>query len=371
MKILSINRGSSSIKCSLYEFCEFPTSFVAPIWEHKIEWKNVGDPDAIKKQFEKLFKDKKIDCIGHRVVHGGKKYQESVLIDSQVKKEIKKLGLLAPLHNLADLEGIEILEKFFVNVPQVAVFDTAFHHTLPSYATVYPGPYRWVSEGMQRYGFHGISFQYCTRRAGEILGKTESKMVICHLGSGASLCAVKEGKSIDTTMGFTPLEGLMMDTRSGSIDPGLLLYLAKTMGVEELSKELYEKSGLLGLSGVSSDMRDVLEHASKGDKKAQLAIDVYVHRLTSMIGSMVAALGGMDTLVFTAGIGENAALIREKVCAQLSFLGISLEKNPSHSSQDLLLSSPSSKVKVLLIHTQEAFEIARECWKIQNLNTRN
>ena len=190
-------------------------------------------------------------------------------------------------------------------------------------------------------------------------------MVICHLGSGASLCAIENGKSIDTTMGFTPLEGLMMDTRSGSVDPGILLYLLKEKGrtVEELAVELYEKSGLLALSGVSSDMRDILKEAQARSPRALLAIGVYVHRLTSMIGSMVASLGGMDTLVFTAGIGENASLIREQVCNRLSFLGVDLAQHPTYSSTDRTISSTSSTVRVLVIHTQEAFEIARECWR--------
>jgi acetate kinase len=264
---------------------------------------------------------------------------------------------------LADLEGIEILQQLFPKIPQVAVFDTAFHHTLPASASVYPGPYEWVKEGIQRYGFHGISFQYCTRRASAILGKVPEKMVICHLGSGASLCAVKNGKSVDTTMGFTPLEGLMMDTRSGTVDPGILLYLLKKKTLKELSQELYEKSGLLGLSGVSSDMRDVLEKAAQSNKQASLAIDVYIHRLVSSIGSMIATLSGIDALVFTAGIGENAPLIRERVCSQFSFLGVHLSQQQP-TSEDRVLSSPDAKVKVLLIHTKEAFEIARECLQI-------
>ncbi len=324
MKILSLNRGSSSIKCSLYELDSFPDQFVEPIWEDKIE-----DKELTKEMFPK----EKIDCIGHRIVHGGEKYTKSVLIDSDVKEEIKKLGSLAPLHNLADLEGIEMLEKLFPGVPQVAVFDTAFHHTLPPEAYTYPGPYEWVAQGIRKYGFHGISFQYCTRVVGH------GKVVICHLGSGASLCALKDGKSIDTTMGFTPLDGLMMDTRSGSVDPGILLHLLKSKTPEELSKELYEKSGLLGVSGISSDMRDILKSDSA---RARLTLDVYIHRLCSCIGSMVAALGGLDVLVFTGGIGENSEEIREEVVSRLSFL------------------SP----KVLTVHTQEEFEIARECYGV-------
>jgi len=310
-----------------------------------------------------LLSSQEIDCIGHRIVHSGKKYEESVPIDANVKKEIRNLADLAPLHNLAALERIEILEKLFSDKPQITVFDTAFHHTLPEAARIYPVPCEWFKMGIQRFGFRRTSFQYCSKRAAELLGKEPHRMVICHLGSGASLCAAKNGKSVDTTMGLTPLEGLMMDKRSGSIDPGLLLYLLQKKGktVEELSGELYEKSGLLGLSGISSNMRDVMKKASEGDNRAQLAIDVYVHRLTSMVGSMVASLEGIDVLIFTSGIGENASLISEEVCQCLLFLGIHVSSHHQSTSVDSAISSPDSKIEVLVIHTQKAFEIAREC----------
>lgn len=368
MKILVLNRGSSSIKCCVYEFSCFPDQLQNPIWETKIEWKNI-DKDSSEKLREKFlssFANQSIDCIGHRIVHGGKKYQHSVRINQDVKNEIRRLSSLAPLHNRADLEGVEILERMFPGIPQIAVFDTAFHHTLSESVTTYPGPYEWLEMGIRRYGFHGTSFQYCTRRSQEILAKDPGRMVICHLGSGASLCAVKDGKSIDTTMGFTPLEGLMMDTRSGTVDPGILLHLLENeeKTVATLRTELYEKSGLFGLSGKSSDMRDVLQSADAGDSRSLLAIDVYVQRLSTMIGSMVVSLGGMDTLVFTAGIGENAPAIRKRVCDRLSFLGVDLEEKKPKS--DGILSSSHSSIKVLLIHTQEAFEIARECWKTLN-----
>lgn len=364
MNILVLNRGSSTIKCSIYDFSTLPLHAIEPIWEETIEWKNTSDNKSSK--IRQLLSGKKIDCIGHRIVHGGKKYQKSIIIDSELKKEIAHLSTLAPLHNLADLEGIEILEKLYPRIPQIAVFDTAFHRTLPRSAAIYPGPYQWFEEGIQRYGFHGISFQYCTERAREMLGKIPDKMVICHLGSGASLCAVKNGKSIDTTMGFTPLEGLMMDTRSGTIDPGILLYLLKEQKKtpEELSQILYEKSGLLGLSGISSDMRDILEKASLGNLRALMTIEVYVHRLASLIGSMIVSLGGLDTLIFTAGIGENASLIRQNICSRLSFIGVNLVDNKTKEDADL--SAPHSKVKILLIHTKEAFEIAKESFKILN-----
>lgn len=367
MKILVLNRGSSSVKCYLYELERIPDQPIAPLWERKIEWKNIGNADSIQQALVKMLAGQKIDCIGHRIVHGGKKYKTSVFINSEVKNDIRNLAELAPLHNLADLEGIEILEKLYPGIPQVAVFDTAFHHTLPKSAAIYPGPYEWVEKGIQRYGFHGTSFQYCSRRAQWLIREPVSKMVVCHLGSGASLCAISNGKSVDTTMGLTPLEGLMMDTRSGTVDPGILLYLLKKMTPDQLGKVLYEQSGLLGLSGVSSDMRDILEKGDQGNERAQLSIDVYVHRLASMIGSMAVSLGGIEALIFTAGIGENSSLIREKVCERLFFLGVHLSKQQNNQREDLLISSPDSKVKVLVIHTQEAFEIARECMQIDTL----
>ena len=353
MRILVINRGSSSLKSSLYDLKSSPSQFIPPIWEAQTS-------EGITVE-QLLHSCPKIDAIGHRVVHGGPYYKEAVFIDDEVKKNIRSLADLAPLHNLADLEGIETAQKLFKGTPQLALFDTAFHHTLPEPATVYPGPYAWAESGIRRYGFHGISYQYCSRKAAELLNRDlhSLKMVICHLGSGASLCAIKNGKSIDTTMGMTPLEGLMMDTRSGSVDPGILLYLLSKKGYSphKLSEELYKKSGLLGLSGFSSDMRDILEKASQGD--------VYIHRLNSQIGSMAASLKGMDALIFTAGIGENAPLVRKRVCNDLSFLGLSLDetKNEKRDSTDRLLSTSDSPLKILLIHTQEAFEIARQCWK--------
>lgn len=335
MNIFVLNRGSSTIKCSLYR-------------DEKLLWNEVIEGN----EFEQLLKSlpEKPDLIGHRIVHGGKWFSDSVLITPEVKKKIKALSELAPLHNRTELEGIELLEKYFPKIPQVAVFDTAFHHTLPKSAQVYPIPYHWYEEGIRRYGFHGISYQYCTRRASELI-KTPSKMVICHLGAGASLCAVKDGKSIDTTMGYTPLEGLMMDTRCGSIDPGIILHFLKKKSLAEVTKELYYESGVLGLNGSLKDT-------------ASLAFEVYLHRLNSLIGSMVASLQGLDALVFTAGIGEHAKELREHVCKNFSFLGIELGHN-QNEEKDTILSSPHSKVKVLLIHTQEALEIARECLKIR------
>lgn len=400
MKIFILNRGSSSIKCILYDFKSDPHHTEDPLWEAHLQWKNSfekpsltiknkkGDEysevikekttgEALKHAVDFLFQGKtavlstldEINVIGHRIVHGGKYFHESVTITAEVKEKIRLLSELAPLHNLSELEGIEILEQLFKNTPQIAVFDTAFHHTLPKAAQIYPGPYKWYEEGIQRYGFHGISFQYCSKRGAEILNRDLSslRMVICHLGSGASLCAIKEGKSIDTTMGFTPLDGLMMDTRSGSIDPGIILHFLerKKKTLEELSHELYNESGLLGISGISSDMRDIIEKSLEGNTRAAIALDIYLHRLKALIGAMIAALQGIDVLIFTAGIGENASLLRERVCETFSFLEMKLDKtrNNQISSEDRELSTADSKTKVLLIHAQEAFEIACECWE--------
>lgn len=396
MNIFVLNRGSSSIKGYLYAFDNTPHPSIPPQWEAHLQWKNSFDAptltinsargtqhletleeknagQALKHLMHCLTEGesplKNIDCIGHRIVHGGQHFSGSVPVTPEVKGKIRQCAELAPLHNIPELEGIEILEQLFPKTPQIAVFDTAFHHTLPKAARIYPGPYSWYEEGIVRYGFHGISFQYCCRRSAEILqcGLESLKIVICHLGSGASLCAIREGKSLDTTMGFTPLDGLMMDTRSGSIDPGILLYLLekKKHRPEELSRMLYKESGLLGISGISSDMRDILEKNASGNPRAALALDIYLHRLRALIGAMVASLGGIDVLVFTAGIGENAPLLRERVCETFAFLGLKLdrEQNQQPSLEDQVLSAAGSRVKVLLIHTKEAFEIASECWK--------
>jgi len=338
VKVLTLNCGSSSIKYALFE-------------DEKLLWKK----EAKKLSELKDLPEEPIDAIGHRIVHGGKEFTQSVLITDEVLKKLKKLCDLAPLHMELELEGIKKLQKVYRKAKHVAVFDTAFHRTLPEKAKVFPGPYSWFEEGIERFGFHGMSFQYCAKKAVEILGK-DGKMVICHLGSGASLCSVKEGKSIDTTMGMTPLDGLMMDTRSGSLDPGVLLYLLeKKMSLKELTKVLYEGSGLLGVSGISGDMREILAKKDS-EKRAGLAWDVYLHRLCSCIGSMMTSLQGMDALVFTGGIGENAALLRKCVCEHFGFLGVKLDE----TKEDGVLSAPDSKISVLLIHTNEELEIARE-----------
>ncbi len=343
MKILVLNRGSSTIKCSLYE--NFSGSFIHP---------------SSETTYLPTKKIEGVQAIGHRIVHGGNHFTKSTLIDDDVKYKIESFAKLAPLHNLTELEDINKMERLFPGIPQIAVFDTAFHHTLPEFAYVYPGPYNWLQKGIRRYGFHGISFQYCARRACELLNRDQEglKLVICHLGAGASLCAVKDGMSIDTTMGFTALEGLMMDTRSGTIDPGILLELLESKSIKELTHDLYYESGLLGISGIPGGMQAILTDPSP---RAKLALDIYIHRLISLIGSMIASLGGIDALIFTAGIGENVPIIRERVSEAFSFLGLTLEKN-TNSPNDQILSSPRSVVKTLIIHTKESFEIAKDCF---------
>ncbi|TAF98671.1 MAG: acetate/propionate family kinase, partial [Oscillatoriales cyanobacterium] len=272
-------------------------------------------------------------------------------------------------HNPINLEGIEAVEKILKNVPQVAVFDTAFHSQLPPAAFVYPGPYEWLEEGIRRYGFHGISHQYCARRAAEILNRDSAdlRLISCHLGNGCSLAAVRDGRSVDTTMGFTPLDGLMMGSRSGSIDPGIIIHLLRRshFTAEELDNILNRNSGLKGISGVSSDMRLVAEAIANGNSRAQLALDIYIHRLRAGIGAMLASLGGLDALIFTAGVGENSAAVRAAVCEVFGFIGLRLdgEKN-LNSPIDDDVAAVDSAVRVLVIHTQEDWEIARECWDI-------
>lgn len=355
--IFVINAGSSSSKCALYESsslkCIWKKSFEAPLHKEKLE------------ELLRTLPSKDLQGIGHRVVHGGMHFHKTVHITAQVKEELETVSELAPLHNLSSLEGISLAEKIFPHVPNFAVFDTAFHHTLPEEVATYPLPYVWRSKGIKRYGFHGISFAYCLSRLPSVLKQNikELKILLCHLGSGASLCAVRDGKSIDTTMGMTPLEGLMMATRSGTIDPGLLLYLlGQGHSKEELENMINHNSGLLGISNLSGDMRLILEN-KETHPQAQLAYAMFIHRLRSFMGQMIASLQGLDVIVFTGGIGEHCPEVREQGCDAFSFLGLELdrEKNFSVSKDEREISTPLSKVKALVISTQEDFEIAREC----------
>jgi acetate kinase len=404
MKILVLNSGSSSQKSCLYDVRNaLPEHPPEPAWEGKIEWdgdhadlqarnsqgaqlqdrvKVSSRSHAISQLLDTLWTGNvravtapsEIDVVGHRVVHGGQELKEPVCITPDVKAAIARMSVFAPLHNRAEMEGIEIIEKRMGSVLQVAVFDTGFHSTLPEAAAVYPGPFEWLVQGIRRYGFHGINHQYCAGRTAQLLGKElESlKIVSCHLGNGCSLAAIREGRSIDTTMGFTPLEGLMMGTRAGSVDPGILTYLMRDgkYNGEQLDALLNTKSGLLGISGISSDMRQIVAAMKDGNARAKLAFDIFVHRLQTGIGAMAAALGGIDALIFTAGIGENSAEVRAAACSNLGFLGVKLEdaKNKELSS-DQDTSAPESAVRVLVVRAQEDWAIARDCWKLASAKT--
>jgi acetate kinase len=399
MKILVLNSGSSSQKSCLYEISgalpEYPQN---PVWEAKIEWDGETADIQIKKSkdtatnnrasvasrreaLDQLFhslwegdapaveKPSDIHIVGHRIVHGGEKFEEPVIVTDEVKQAISSLAAFAPLHNRAELQGIEIIERLLEGVPQVAVFDTAFHRRLPRAAAVYPGPYEWFEQGIRRYGFHGINHQYCAQRAAQLLGKPldSLRLISCHLGNGCSLAAIDRGRSVDTTMGFTPLEGLMMGTRSGSVDPGILTYLMREKAIsgQGLDSMLNKESGLLGISGVSSDMREILKARNSRNDRAQLAFEIFVHRLRSGIGAMAASLHGLDALIFTAGIGENSPEVREAACMGFEFLNLQLDTiRNSHSPVDQDISKRDSAVRVLVIRAQEDWAIARECWRI-------
>jgi acetate kinase len=401
MKILVLNSGSSSQKSALFEIEPSASSDpVAPLWEGKLEWdgksetltirniqsKSVRDTAEIRAESRQARVEKmlqhlcsgptavlstfaEIAAAGHRIVHGGPQLTEPALVTAEVKQAISDVSAIVPLHNQAGLQGIELIEKLLPGVRQVAVFDTGFHRTLPLCSRVYPGPYQWYERGIQRYGFHGINHQYCAHRTAQLLGRDISslKTVTCHLGNGCSLAAIHGGHCVDTTMGFTPLEGLMMGTRSGSIDPGILTFLLRTQHADtsQLDAALNHQSGLLGISGVSSDMREILSLKHKGNERAELAFEIFVHRLQAGIGAMTASLTGLDALVFTAGIGENSPEVRQVTCEKLGFLGIELdEETNSAAKPDREISSSVSKVRVLVIRAQEDWAIAQECARL-------
>ncbi len=307
-----------------------------------------------------------IGAVGHRVVHGGSAYRQSVLIDAGVKAAIAQLAELAPLHNPPALQGIEAAETLLPGVPQIAVFDTAFHATIPEANALYALPYdRANTWGLRRYGFHGISNAYCARRAVELLGnnRNDLRLIVCHLGNGCSVTAIQDGQSVQTTMGFTPLEGVMMGTRSGSVDPGALLYLLQRKGLapEALEQMLQEASGLKGISGLSSDVRTLLAAAAEGHTRARLALEMYSARLREAIGAMTAVLGGLDALVFTAGVGEHAVQIRKAICAPLSYLGLTLDGQRNETCRpDADIATPEARVRILVVHTREDLLIAQE-----------
>jgi acetate kinase len=400
MKILVLNAGSSSQKSRLYEIGDtVPTLPPEPLWEGNADWTqekgtatieitpahgetvkqeiSVGSRSEIVEQMLKTLwsgqtrvieQPTDIQLVGHRVVHGGPHYTESVRITTEVKEEIRRVSSFAPLHNPVNLEGIETMERLLPDVPQVAVFDTAFHSQMPLEKVVYPGPYAWYEQDIKRYGFHGTSHQYCAERSAQILGRdlNSLRIINCHLGNGCSLAAIQHGHSVDTTMGFTPTEGLMMGTRTGSIDPGILVYLQREQHAtaDQLDQVLNKQSGFLGISGISNDLRQV-EKAAEGNERAKLAINMFIYRLRFFIGAMVASLGGVDVLTFTAGVGEHAPEIRSGACEAFSFLNLKIDREKNAASPiDQDIATADSAVRVLVVHTEEDWQIAKECWYV-------
>jgi acetate kinase len=405
MNIVVFNAGSSSLKLSCYQLARENISLEPslPLWLGQIDWNSHGmkimrvktaaqkercissdvapteasRQDAIQELLSWLWTGEmqvlagiwEIDMVGHRVVHGGEQYRQPTLINAEVQAEIDRLSVFAPLHNPANLMGMAVMASLAPDLPQMAVFDTAFYGDLPETAYVYPLPYQWLEQGIRKYGFHGISHQYCTQRAAQLLGRElpDLRLISCHLGNGCSLAALKFGQCIDTTMGFTPLDGLMMGTRCGSIDPGIILHLWREgeYTVSQLDHLLNFESGLLGVSGVSNDLREIDRAIAAGNARAQLAFDIYVDRLTAKIAALLPALGGLDALIFTAGVGENHAGLRAIVASKLAFLGVKIDlaRNSLPISADQDVATAQSPVRLLIIHTQEEWEIARACWQ--------
>ncbi len=392
MKVLVINAGSSSIKYQLYvmpqadvlakgvvEKIGEEVSYLSHNYNGEKYSCDVSAPDheqGMAVILNTLVDDKvgvikdvsEIGAVGHRVVHGGEEFTGSVVIDDKVIASIEKFADLAPLHNPPNLTGIKAAQAKLPGVPQVACFDTAFHNTIPEVAYMYALPYELYEKyRIRRYGFHGTSHRYVARRAAEMMGvgKYDANIITCHLGNGCSMAAVKEGKSIDTSMGLTPLEGLVMGTRSGDFDPAILFYLAdKGYDTKALNTLCNKKSGLLGLSGISNDMRNLSERAAT-DKRAQLAIDIFCYRVKKYIGTYTAVLDTLDAVVFTGGIGENAAEVRAKICSGLSQIGIAIDpaKNKDAIRKEADITADSSRVKVLVIPTNEELAIARDTFE--------
>lgn len=390
MKVLVINCGSSSLKYQLIDaqtekalavgLCErigidgrlnhTPAGGEKVVIEkdmpdHEVAVKMVLD-ELTDEKYGVISDLKEIDAIGHRVVHGGEKFASSVVINDEVMAAIEECNPLAPLHNPANLIGIRACQAIMPGVPNVTVFDTAFHQTMEPTAFMYGLPYECYEKyKVRRYGFHGTSHSFVSKRAIELAGldPENSKVIVCHLGNGASVSAVKNGKSVDTSMGLTPLEGLVMGTRSGDIDPAIIEYLAHAMdkSLEDVMKILNKESGVYGLSGVSSDFRDLENAADEGNKKAQLAQDVFGYRVAKYIGAYTAAMNGVDAIAFTAGLGENNGIMRDYVCSYLGYLGVEIDKEKNKvRSEETIVSTPESKVKVLVVPTNEELAIARE-----------
>ena len=316
-----------------------------------------------------------IGAVGHRVVHGGKEFSQAVAVDGKVETAIERLAAFAPLHNASNLEGIRTARELLGgDVPQIAVFDTAFHRTIPAASSTYAGPRGWLDQDIRRYGFHGTSFRYASQRAARLLGREndpELRLILCHLGGGCSLCATRGGRSVDTTMGFTPLDGIAMCTRSGSLDPGILIYLMRQgASADELERVLNKESGLAGLSGMPGDTRVIVPAAEKGDANARLALDVFIHRLRAGIGSLLASLGGLDALVFTDGISEDEPTVRAMACEPFRFAGVHLDAaRNARSPLDADIAEEGSRVRVLIVKARENWQIARECSELLGSST--
>ncbi|MBE5936289.1 MAG: acetate kinase [Lachnospiraceae bacterium] len=390
MNVLVINCGSSSLKYQLIDsitenvlavgLCERigidgstlkytpqggeKIQVVSPMPNHEVAIKMVLDA-LVNEEYGVIKSLDEINAVGHRVVHGGEKFASSVVITDEVMKAIEECNELAPLHNPANLIGINAC-KALIDVPMVAVFDTAFHQTMPAEAYMYGLPYEYYEKHkIRRYGFHGTSHSYVSKRAMDIAGldPNNSKIIVCHLGNGASVSAVLNGKSIDTSMGLTPLEGLIMGTRSGDLDPAIVDFIAnkENISVDEVNTVLNKKSGVAGISGVSSDFRDLDNAADEGHERAQLALDMFNYRVVKYIGAYIGALGGVDAIVFTAGVGENNGIMRKQVMSRLAFLDVTMddEKNKVRG-EEMIVSTPDSKVKVIVVPTNEELAIARE-----------
>jgi len=396
MKILVLNCGSSSVKYKLLDMSTnevlgaggveklgMKGSFLkhtrrdgqkvileGEILEHQVAVEYILGVLTSKKHGA-ISSIEDINAVGHRVVHGGEKFNASVLISDDVIKKIEECIEIAPLHNPPNLAGIRAINELLPDIPQVAVFDTAFHQTMPEYAYMYGIPYTLYQKyGIRRYGFHGTSHRYVSRRACDFLGLKfeDTKIITAHIGNGASITAIKGGKSIDTSMGFTPIEGLMMGTRSGDVDLGVVTFLMEKEMINSATvSTLFNKhSGVLGVSGISSDMRDIENAIAEGNERAKLALDIYEYRIVKYIGSYIAALNGVDVLVFTGGVGENQTGTREKVCKHFSYMGleIDVEINASSKGKEMLLSTPDSTVKVVVIPTDEEYMIASDTMEI-------
>lgn len=391
-KIIAMNAGSSSFKFQLFEMpeeVEIAKGLVERIGlrngifsvtvdgEKKVQERDFDNhEDAVNAMLDELLRLEVINDIndiigsGHRVVHGGETFEDSVLITDEVVEKIDELSELAPLHNPANLMGINAFREQLPDVPHVAVFDTSFHQTMPESSYLYSLPYSYYKEyGIRKYGFHGTSHKYVTGRASEMLGRPleELRLISCHLGNGASIAAVKGGKSIDTSMGFTPLAGVTMGTRSGNLDPALIPYIMEKTGktATEVLNVLNKESGLLGVSGFSSDLRDIEEEAKNGNSRAELALDVFGERIHKYMGSYATRMGGLDAIIFTAGVGENSDVVRAKVVNGLEFMGVYFDETMNDvKGQEKFINHPYSPVKIIIIPTNEELEIAREVVRI-------